>query len=264
MIKTLSASLLAAMLAFCVGCVVTPATWQRATSAKLRLPINENVVRGCLLDRSVSRPRVRALVVGYVPDSSLQSFAIGSGETEYVVINLAADGEPVWPFAYRSEKSTRYLMQFVGEAWNDLPEEQKMALSSVYFGHRAFDEGARAVHSRDFVPVHQGPIGIGAVTLLDPTEKHPITFYWAASEVRAGSVQRIGGKEYAEPPYPTETKRLVLPLLQQRTVGGRVTDMLFATVMLPAELALDVVATPMMFGWAHIWGDNPPPFLPFL
>lgn len=244
MLRLLSGSLLAAMLVFCAGCIVTSTTWKRATTPRLQPEFQYSAVSGCLVDRSVTPPRARALIVMYVADSADRSYAIGSGEKNHVVIDLDADGEPVWPYAYRGDKKD------AGEVWKDLPEEQRQALSSVRFGHSEFEQGAEAVRSRDFIPANCEGIGIHAATVFD---QHPLTFYWPASETPAGAIQWNNGKPYVNGAWPADAKRLVLPTDQPRPFFGIVSDMCFAALMLPIEVGMDMIVTPLSAGWAWGW-----------
>lgn len=128
------------------GCSRTQANWKHAQSTELRA----DVLRGFVIDRTESYPRIGWLVAAYVEPNRERSSIPAEKEEEFLVlIPVKEDGSLPWPFDYGGESNIRL--------WNDTPPDQRDALTAVRFGPQEFAEGARAVKSGDFVPLPPDP-----------------------------------------------------------------------------------------------------------
>lgn len=138
------------------GCLHTAATWSYATATTMNPAAYDNPLSGCLVDRSFSPPRVQALIVAYKCPYEVQlGDAHNSGENSglivfarkrgYVLIPIADDGAPVWPFGYRGKETDWEKVK------KDLPADQKTALQAYRFKPEDLLAGELAMRSKNFM-----------------------------------------------------------------------------------------------------------------
>lgn len=213
--------------------------WESAKSKKLLHPHydDDNGFKGCIVDRSTSPPRVRALVFAYVPQlfeepNAYASYpSIFARQSEYVLVPVDEELKPIWPFGF----------QPTGLDWrnvrNSMPADQRKAVEDYVFTEVDFERGSAAVASKDFIPLnHPGGIQSGG---FDGAEWR----FWRADDVSPAAKEALSnrfekGGDSVSPPATAHFVRM--PWKQPvRPRKSREQNMAVALLLTPVTVPLD-------------------------
>jgi hypothetical protein len=223
-----------------LGCVgpVTSVMWEYALKTK----VDGAFVYGCIVDRDMSPPHVRALVASYQGGVDMPSgwanFGYKHTESYQVLIPLDQDGTPVPPFGYRGNERE------VERVWDDVPSEQRAAVLGWKFEDAEFEAGRVAMGSKKCVPLANFYVEIGPKW---PREE-AISGWFRDSD---GTLKRIEPGYFAPPTpvppseVPDNAHILLLPYAVPRPVRARNWAIAIAVVSTPSTILQDTIAPPI-------------------